>query len=221
MATTSALGWGRRRSRRQRADSTVLLGRSCIDVNGAPPYAIPQLFAGRPPWHRGLGLRATQPVAVLADRMTHDLTSPMWGRAPGRQLNRVRRGPGRATTVGTRWRESTATSPYGCVMTGLVQPVYEYSHGSNNANCSITAAMSTADPIPRSRLFSPSTAPANPQPPHAGRTVTDVIDHTAKFGLGECHVVRRGRAREIYVAAAARRYIASRRVTAPSRGLAM
>ena len=151
-------------------DSTVLLGKILrIDVNGAPPYAIPASnpFVGRPPaapevWAYGL----RNPWRFSFDRMTHDLYIGDVGQNAWEELNFAScRGPGRAQlrlehdgggallsarAIRARWPASF--SPSTSTATARTTPTARS-----------RAAMSTAGPdtpISSAATFSASTAPA-------------------------------------------------------------
>ncbi len=174
-------------------DSTVLLGKILrIDVNGAPPYAIPASnpFVGRPPaapevWAYGL----RNPWRFSFDRMTHDLYIGDVGQNAWEELNFASAGDPGGRNYGWNTMEGAHCYPSGnsCPMAGLILPVYEYSHGSNNANCSITGGYvyrGTRYPDLAGRyFFGEYCAGWIRSLRMQGGTVTDLIDHTADFGV--------------------------------------
>ena len=123
-------------------DSTVLLGKILrIDVNGAFPYAIPPSnpFVGRPPaapevWAYGM----RNPWRFSFDRVTGDFYIGDVGQVAYEEIDFAPAGDLGGHNYG--WNTMEGLHCYapatGCVMTGLVLPVYEYSHASGN--CSIT-----------------------------------------------------------------------------------
>lgn len=171
-------------------DSTVLLGKILrIDVDGAAPYAIPPTnpFISRPPaapevWAYGL----RNPWRFSFDRMTHDFYIADVGQNAWEEIDFAPAGDPGGHNYG--WNRMEGVHCYlpttGCVMSGLVLPVYEYGHGSG---CSITGGYvyrGTRYPALGGRyFFGELCAGWIRSLKMQGGAATDVKDHSAEFGL--------------------------------------
>ena len=171
-------------------DSTVLLGKILrIDVDGTPPYAIPPTnpFVGRPPaapevWAYGL----RNPWRFSFDRTTHDLYIADVGQNRYEEVDFWAAGGPAGRNYG--WDTMEGMHCYepmsGCVMSGLVLPVYEYDHSSNNA-CSVTGGYvyrGTRYPAIDGRYFFAELCAGWVRSLRMqGGVATDVVEHT-EFG---------------------------------------
>jgi hypothetical protein len=171
-------------------DSTALLGKILrIDVNGASPYAIPPSnpFVGRPParpevWAYGL----RNPWRFSFDRTTRDFYIADVGQNLWEEIDFAPAGDPGGHNYGWHTMEGLhCYSPStGCVMNGLVLPVYEYDHGPE---CSITggyAYRGTRNPTLAGRyFFADFCAGWVRSLKMQGGVATDIVDHTAQFGV--------------------------------------
>jgi hypothetical protein len=171
-------------------DSTALLGKILrIDVDGASPYAIPPTnpFVGRPPaaaevWAYGL----RNPWRFSFDRQTRDFYIADVGQNLWEEIDFAPAGDPGGRNYG--WNTMEGLHCYnpssGCVMSGLVLPVYEYDHGPA---CSITGGYvyrGTRNPTLAGRyFFADYCAGWVRSLKMQGGVATDVVDHTPEFGV--------------------------------------
>jgi glucose/arabinose dehydrogenase len=171
-------------------DSTKLLGKILrIDVTGAAPYAIPPTnpFVGRPPaapevWAYGM----RNPWRFSFDRVTGDFYIGDVGQNAWEEIDVAPVGDPGGHNYGWNTMEglhcySPAT---GCVTTGLVLPVYEYGH---SPACSVTGGYvyrGKRNLTLRGRyFFGDYCAGWVRSLKMQGGIATDVVDHSAAFGL--------------------------------------
>jgi glucose/arabinose dehydrogenase len=175
-------------------DSTVLLGKILrIDVDGAFPYAIPPSnpFVGRAPaapevWAYGL----RNPWRFAFDRQTHDFYIADVGQNAWEEIDFAPAGTPGGRNYG--WDKMEGLHCYepmtGCAMSGLVRPVYEYGHGSNNAlGCSITGGYvyrgSLYPALAGRYFFADECIGWVRSLKMQGGVASDVMDHGTQFGL--------------------------------------
>jgi glucose/arabinose dehydrogenase len=171
-------------------DSTVLLGKILrIDVDRAFPYAIPPTnpFVGRAPaapevWAYGL----RNPWRFSFDHVTGDFYIADVGQDLWEEIDFAQARDAGGHNYGWNTMEGLhCYSPAsGCVMSGLVLPVYEYGHGSG---CSITGGYvyrGTRHPALAGRYFFADYCSGWVRSLRTRSGVaTDVVDYTAEFGL--------------------------------------
>jgi len=171
-------------------DSTKLLAKILrIDVDGGTPYAIPPTnpFVGRPPaapeiWAYGV----RNPWRFSFDRATGDLYIGDVGQDLWEEIDFAPSGDRGGHDYG--WNVMEGMHCYqpssGCVTTGLNLPVYEYGHGPG---CSIAGGYvyrGTALPAFAGRyFFGDYCAGWVHSFVMQNGSVTDVVDHSAEFGL--------------------------------------
>jgi glucose/arabinose dehydrogenase len=175
-------------------DSTTLLGKILrIDVDGTVPYAIPPTnpFVGRAPaapevWAYGL----RNPWRFSFDRATRDFYVADVGQNEWEEVDFAPAGdPGGHNYGWNRMEGLHCYSPAsGCVTSGLVPPIYEYSHGPNNSlGCSVIGGYvyrGTRHPGLGGRYFFAELCAGWVRSlKMQGGVATDVVDHTAEFGL--------------------------------------
>lgn len=177
---------------RHAQDSTALLGKILrIDVNGAFPYAIPPSnpFVGRAPaapevWAYGL----RNPWRFSFDRLTRDLYLGDVGELTWEEIDfALAPDPGGHNYGWSTLEGAHCNSPpTGCVTTGKVAPVYEYSHASGG--CSITGGYvyrGTLNPSISGRyFFADFCAGWIRSLKMVGGLATDVREHTEFGTLG-------------------------------------
>jgi hypothetical protein len=170
-------------------DSTVLLGKILrIDVDGAFPYAIPPTnpFAGRAPaapevWAYGL----RNPWRFSFDRGTGDFYIGDVGQNLWEEIDFAPAGDRGGHNYG--WSTMEGLHCYnpssGCVMSGLVLPVYEYGHGTD---CSVTGGYvyrGTRQPALAGRYFFGEYCGGWVRSLRMqGGVATELVDHTPQFG---------------------------------------
>jgi len=173
-------------------DTTVLLGKVLrIDVNATSPYVVPATnpFVGRLParpeiWAYGL----RNPWRFSFDRLTGDLYVADAGESAWEEVDFQFAGNSGGQDYGWNIMEGAHcfNPPTGCATAGLTLPVFEYSHGLNDANCVIIGGYVYRGqrlPILSGRYFFADFCAGWIHSIRVqGGVVVDLQDHTPQFG---------------------------------------
>ena len=175
-------------------DDATLLGKMLrIDVDGAPPYAIPPTnpFAGPglpldEIWAKGL----RNPYRWSFDRLTGDLWIADVGQSSWEEIDFEPAGSSGGLNYGWRRMEGAHcyNPPSACNDGSLILPIYEYSHGGTPWRCSITGGSvyrgSEIPSLSGSYLFADFCSNQVWSLRYDGAAVTELLERTAELAPG-------------------------------------